>query len=148
MVEPEWQCPHLTSLRLVHVPHIGVDDTSGAKCTGLRQLQLERCSLDEWAISSHLCTTLCQLSSLQILDSEPFRVPPQFSALRWGRVGAVGCGQRLPVAVGLCLCIACHLQWGRTPPAGKHKQQLRTVQRTFCAWHLLLCLRFTLRCHG
>lgn len=88
MVQSAWQCPHLTSLRLINVPSICGADTAAARCTGLRQLQLQACSFDDEPISSALCSMLGQLTSLAFLGSDSFRVPSQFSALRWGRCRA------------------------------------------------------------
>lgn len=97
MVQSVWDCPHLTSLQLIDVPCISLATIAAVYCTGLRQLQLQRCVFgDDGAFPPKLCYALGRLTSLATLATV-FWVPREFSILGWA-----GAMQRmLPDAVAL-----------------------------------------------
>lgn len=90
MAQSAWDCPHLTSMLLEEVGFINVWSAGGVQCTALRQLHVVDSKFDGGAFPEQLCTALCHLTSLLVMQhclTPPVltRLPPDFSQLRCAR---------------------------------------------------------------
>lgn len=94
MPQSVWRCRHLDSLVLAYAFNICGPEVGAAQCTSLRQLRFDGCSFDDNTFPAPLCSSLCQLGSLEIFGDREIAtsvcLPPEFSQLRCAGLGGSG----------------------------------------------------------